>query len=188
VTRLLAWLDARVTPQRVVLLLCLEVLVLACENALMFPVSVPYMRRATGHVYLDMCAFCSSRQLYAELDAFGETGRQLQLLMLSSVDLVIPLVSGVFGATALSLLTRRLRARRPGWRWLLLAPIAATTLDFGENMGLALLVTRYPQRMAGLATITAFTTGLKSVAYVLTLVAVVVLAATSRVTRHPQAT
>jgi hypothetical protein len=177
VTRFFDWLDGRSTPRFVLILLCLELLVLGCENALMFPLSVPYMRQLTGHNYLDMCAFCSGPQIYQQLTAFGVAGRRLQLLLMPTVDIVIPVTSGLFGATALTALTKSLRARQPAYRWLVLLPVAATLLDFAENAGIVLVTSQYPARFEWLAALTGFTTGLKTLAYGLTLLGVVALTA-----------
>jgi hypothetical protein len=168
VSALIVWLDRVATPRRVLILLVLEVLVLAGENLLMFPLSVPYFRRLTGHTYLDMCAFCSADRIYADLDVFGALGRRLQLLLFATVDVIIPTLSGVFGAVGLALLTRTRRRARPGLRWWVLVPVVAALLDFTENALIALLTTRYPERMPIVAATSGLVTGMKTIAYVLT--------------------
>jgi hypothetical protein len=156
--------------------LVLELLVLGSENLLTFPLSVPYFRRVTGRAHLDMCAFCSADQVYAHLQAFGTLGRRLQLLLFATVDIVIPTLSGLFGALALALLTRSRRPVRPGFRWLVLVPVAAALLDFAENALIALLTGRYPERMETVAALSGLVTGMKTIAYLLTAVLLVVLA------------
>ncbi|HEV8547602.1 MAG TPA: hypothetical protein VGQ57_01220 [Polyangiaceae bacterium] len=162
---LFAWLERVATPRRVVVLLLLEVLLIGGENLLFFPLSVPYLRRLTGHDYLDTCAFCGAPRLYAELSGLGETGRHLQLRFLSTIDLAIPSVSGLFGATALMLLSKPLRSKRPTYRWLALVPLAASCSDFSENLGVALLASSYPRRLTGVAVVVGLLTGIKFVAY-----------------------
>jgi hypothetical protein len=173
---LFAWLDRVATPRRVVVLLIIELLALGCENLLVFPLSVPYIRRLTGHAYLDLCAFCSADEIYTHLDAFGTIGRKLQLLLVSTVDIAIPAVSGTFGALGIALLTRSRRASRPELRWLILVPIAAALLDFTENVLIAVLTSRYPERMERVASISGLVTGVKTIAYLLTAATLVVLA------------
>jgi hypothetical protein len=172
VSALVAWLDRVATPRRVAVLLVLELLVLTSENLLVFPLSVPYFRRLTGHGYLDMCAFCSADRIYAHLDAFGPLGRRLQLLLFASVDVVVPILSGAFGAMGMALLTRS----RPRLRLWALVPVAAALLDFTENALIALLTARYPERLLTLAAISGQVTGLKTIAYVLTAVLLVTFA------------
>ena len=160
----LAWLDRVATPRRVAVLLAIELLVVSAENLLVFPVSVPYFRRLTGQTYLDMCAFCSAQNVYAHLDAFGESGRRMQLLLFATVDVVIPSVFGIFGALGIALATRSQRAhRRLGW--LVLLPIAATSLDFLENALIALVTVRHPARLEHVATLAGLVTGMKMIAY-----------------------
>jgi hypothetical protein len=167
---LIAWIDRVATPRRVAVLLVFEMLVLGGENVLVFPLSAPYFRRVTGHAYLDMCAFCTADEIYAHLDAFGALGRHLQLLLFATVDIVIPLLSGLFGALGIALLTRSWREARPALDWLVLVPISAALLDFAENALIALLTTRYPERLERVAAMSGLVTGMKTVAYLLTAV------------------
>jgi hypothetical protein len=182
VQSLLNWLDRVATPGRVTLLLVLELLVVGCENLLVFPLSVPYFRRLTGRAYLDMCAFCSADQVYDHLDAFGPLGRKLQLLLFATVDVVIPTVFGLFGALGIALLTRSGRRLRPRLGWLMLVPVAAALLDFTENGLIALLTTSYPERLERVATIAGLVTGMKTIAYLLTVVLLAALAVRRRST------
>lgn len=179
---LVGWLDRAATPRRVAALLVLELLALGGENLLVFPLSVPYFRRLTGHAYLDMCAFCSADAIYARLDAFGALGRRLQLLLFATVDIVVPTLSGLFGALGIALLTRSRRVERPRLGGLVLVPIAAALLDFTENALIALVTIRYPERMDGVATIAGFVTGTKTIAYLLTVVTLIAFARPRR--RH----
>lgn len=166
----IAWLDRVATPRRVVALLILELLALGCENLLDFPLSVPYLRRLTGHAYLDLCAFCSAGQIYAHLDAFGAIGRKLQLLLVSTVDIAIPAMSGALGALGIALLTRSRREARPELRWLILVPTAAMLLDYTENVLIAILTSRYPAHLERLAATLGLVSGVKTTAYLLTVV------------------
>jgi hypothetical protein len=175
-TSVIAWLDRVATSRRVALLLVLELLVLGCENLLVFPLSVPWFHRLTGRAYLDMCAFCSADEVYEHLDAFGPVGRTAQLLLVASVDVVIPTLSGLFGALGIALLRRSAREPPPRFRWLVLVPLLAALLDFTENALIVLLTMSYPDRMEHVATIAGVVTGMKSIAYVLTAVLLVVLA------------
>src|SRR5664280_366420 len=165
-------IDRASTPRVLVILLVLEVLLLGSVNGLDFPLSVPFMVRTTGHNYLDMCAFCSAQQIYTHLDAFGTSGRHLQLLLLTSIDVAIPVSSCAFGVVALMVLGRTSRLQ-----WLALAPTLAMFLDFLENVGIAVVVTHYPEHLDNIAGLTGFISGVKFCAYALTLVLILVLAA-----------
>lgn len=156
--------------------------VMALENAADFPLSVPFLRRSTGHVYLDMCAFCSGDRVASEVNALGERGRLLQALLLPTVDVVIPVLSCAFGVYAL-------RALWPeGWaprarRVASLLPWAAMLLDFTENGTIVGLLLGYPSPSLALASAEGLISGLKFAAYgavVLTVAAAAFLRATAR--------
>lgn len=173
--RLFAWIDRAATWRLLAVLTVVEILVLACENGLDFPLSVPFMRRTTGHTYLDMCAFCSAGQIDSQLDGFGEVGRRLQLQLMPTVDVAIPVISCAFGSVALAMLLRgRLGAR---WRWLRVLPIAALVLDLAENTGIIVLVTAYPLRLDSVAALTGALSGVKFCAYLATVLTIAGLAA-----------
>lgn len=154
-----AWLDRVVTLRWALALTVFEVLLLATVNALDFPLSVPFMERTTGQTYLDMCAFCSGAEVQAKLDAFGEAGRKLQLLLIPTIDVAIPFLSFAFGSAALTL---GLRGRASPWvRPIRLLPFAALVLDLAENAGIVALVTAYPAHLDGLAALVGWLSGLK---------------------------
>src|SRR4051794_24595674 len=122
-TRMTAWLGKlaeRLGRRRTLLVLVvLEVAVLVIENTADFPLSVPYLRRTTGHEYLDMCAFCSDASVYAVLDGFGQHGRTLQGLLMVTVDILIPGLSFLFGTALIGALLQG-RAQTDRRRMLLL--------------------------------------------------------------------
>jgi hypothetical protein len=134
------------------------------------------MRKLTGHAYLDMCAFCSADQVRENLDAFGEAGRSLQLWLMPTVDIAIPVTSAAFGLVALTFLGRGLSRR--ALDWLRAVPIAAMVLDFAENAGIITLVATYPREARLVATLTGVVSGLKLCAYGATIFAVVCLLVT----------
>ena len=168
-----AWLDSIVSGRMVVTVLALEALLLGVENTLTFPLSVPYMRKLTGHPYIDMCAFCSADRVRENLDAFGDAGRSLQLWLMPTIDVAIPVLSAAFGVVTLTFLGRGLPLRVA--RWLRLLPIAAMALDFVENAGIVALVVTYPRDSRVLAALTGAVSGVKFCAYGATLLAIVAL-------------
>jgi hypothetical protein len=170
----LAWRARLSTPRVFAMLLIAEIALLASENLLDFPLSVPFMRRATGQSYLDMCAFCSAAQIHRRLVDFGPLGRHLQLLLMATVDVAIPVLSFVFGSVGLTVLLRG-----KGGRWLGFVralPLVAMVLDFGENALIVRLVTAFPARLDRLETLTGIVTGLKFCAYLAVAVALSFLA------------
>lgn len=155
------WINRLAQGRRLWLLLLLEAAVLGAENLLTFPLSVPYMRAATGQVYLDFCAFCSGAEIREQLAAFGSRGRMLQWWLLPTVDVLIPVLSCLAGMAAL-------RRFAHGHAWLQGLPLMTMLLDFAENAAIAALLWRYPEAPPGLATLLGLLTGLKFVGYAAT--------------------
>jgi len=86
----------------------------------------------------------TAKDLYAMAEAYGPEGRSAYIRTRFTFDLVWPIVYLAFLAMCISRLTRR--GFPQGSRWLLvnLVPVAATALDYLENVSAALVVGRYP--------------------------------------------
>jgi hypothetical protein len=151
--------------------------VLGVVNTLDFPLSVPYLRRMTGHGYLDFCNYWSAGAVQSELEALGHRGRLLQALLLSTIDIVIPTLTCLFGIAALAALTRWWRARGSRIGWLLALPVVGMVLDYGENLSIVGLLIRYPAPSPVLAGLEGLLSGLKVTAYALIAISCVVLLA-----------
>ena len=170
-------------PRTALILAVLLAAVLGAVNGLDFPLSVPYQRRVTGHGYLDFCSYCSADAVQSQVEALGVEGRLLQALLLCTIDIVIPVLSCLFGIAAIAALTRRWRARGSAIRWLLAIPVAAMLLDFAENWSIVGLLIRYPAPSPGLAGLEGLFSGLKNTAYALVVVSIVALLIVNAVTR-----
>ena len=171
VSRFLSSLEGRRTA---LVLGGLELFVLSAVNRLDFPLSVPFLVRVTGQPYLDMCAFCSSSAVLTQLDALGDRGRLLQALLIPTIDVLIPVLSFLFGLSALLTLAAPWRSHRwvGGLLWL---PAAALALDLAENASIIALLLRYPLASPEIAGLQGILTGLKFVAYGSVLMAVLAL-------------
>lgn len=167
-------------PRLAWMLAALEVAVIAGVNLFDFPLSVPALQRATGHAYLDMCAFCSGSQVQGELLALGERGRLWQALLLPTIDVLIPVLSCLFGLAGLGALMAGRAARA---QWLLTLPLLAMGLDFAENGTIVALLLQFPETSPLLARTEGVLSGLKFAAYGAVLVsmgALLVMRAASR--------
>jgi hypothetical protein len=171
-------------PRTALILAVLEIAVLGIVNGLDFPLSVPYQHRVTGQGYLDFCNYCSATAVQSQVDALGVQGRLSQALLLSTIDIVIPTLSCLFGIAALAALTRQWRARGSSIGWLLAVPVAAMLLDFGENWSIVGLLIRYPAPSPILAGLEGLLSGLKVTAYGLVAVSIVVLLVVNAVFRR----
>jgi len=181
-TRIETFLDRIATGPNAFVLFLLALSVLFAANTLDFPLSVPYMERISGQDYLDMQRFYTADRAYSLLEAFGPAGRNTQLLLLPTLDLLIPFLSGLGGAVMITFLFRNRRsALRLRW-----AALFAALSDYVENIGIFFLVLCYPARIDPLATLTGIVTAVKSFLYfimLLTIVAGIVLQSFARLNR-----
>lgn len=142
--------------------------VLGSVNLFDFPLSVPYMLRISGQTYLDMQLFISSDKVYELLNAFGTEGRKTQLMLLSTIDILIPTLSATAGVAMISFLFRDQSGQLVVLGKLRLVAFLAGFTDFMENAGIFILVTLYPERLDTLASATSVITGIKSIFYLMT--------------------
>lgn len=98
----------------------------------------------------DLLQGFTAAELHARLDAFGDEGRRVYLRA-ELVDLVYPLVYGLFFAFLIALPARRLLRAGSRFRLLCLAPLAATLLDYLENACFFTLLLRWPARLDAVA-------------------------------------
>jgi hypothetical protein len=109
------------------------------ENLLSFPLSVPYMTQLSGGApILDMRPGYTPAAAYELFDALAQAGREAYLTLLWTVDLILPMLFGLF----LSAVMRRGRFR--AWSWL---PLLGAAFDYAENLLITLLLLRYPERL-----------------------------------------
>jgi len=109
---------------------------LIAENCFNFPLSVPWMRHiAAGAPILDMRLGYKEAAAYQYFDALGATGRGAYLRLLWTVDLILPLLFGLFLSAAM----RRGVFRRLSW-----LPFLASACDYAENTAITFLLLRYP--------------------------------------------
>ena len=130
-------------------------------HLLKFPGSVGYlMERMNGEQMLDRQASHSSDEVYLRLERFGEANRALYLRTIVTVDFIFPLSFFVFLLLAARYVARPLQ----------LFPAAYLLFDFLENSSVLLLLSRYPERLPGVATCVGYFTRAKSISMTVALV------------------
>lgn len=182
--RLLASIDRFSNGRRAALLFVLALTALVSINLLDFPGSVPYMRRVSGHTYLDAQGFYTAARAYQLLDAFGPEGRRLQLLLSTTLDVLIPLLAGAFGAVSITW-SFRCAFGRPSR--LAIVALGAAALDYLENAALIVLVTAYPRHLDLVARAAGVFTALKGAAYAATALLVLFGVVAALVRTRPRA-
>ena len=181
--RALQALWQRATPRRLLLSFSGVSLLLLGENLLDVPPGVVYMRRVTqGQNFLDF-GFAPASHAHAVLTAFGPAGRHTQALLLSTVDVLVPFASGLFGALAIVIFGRALFGKPGRWLGLVSIPILAMLLDYAENASIAALLLTFPRDPAWLSVVTHTLTQAKSVFYASTAL-LVLLGGAAALARH----
>jgi NAD dependent epimerase/dehydratase family enzyme len=106
------------------------------ENWLRFPLSVPYMKSlAGGAAILDMRPGYTTGATYQLFDALGQTGRGAYLMLLWTIDLLMPALFGAFLSSVI---------RRGSFRGAHSLPFFAVACDYGENIAITALLLSYP--------------------------------------------
>jgi nucleoside-diphosphate-sugar epimerase len=127
------------------------------ENWLRFPLSVPYMKNlADGAAILDMRPGYTSGAAYQLFDALGQTGRSAYLMLLWTIDLLMPALFGAFLSSVI---------RRGRFRAAHSLPFLAVACDYGENIAITVLLLSYPVQHPTAVLIAASLTVLKLALY-----------------------
>ena len=115
------------------------------------------MQAEVPHIsVLDLAFGYSAQAAYTDyLDKYTDTVRAL-CLQAECVDLVYPLVYGLFFACLLTFSTRNTRLAR-----LNIIPFFATFFDYLENIGVFTLLLSLPTKLYGVATYTSIVGGIK---------------------------
>jgi hypothetical protein len=127
------------------------------ENLLYFPLSVPYMKDlAAGAPLLDMRPGYTPETAYHLFDVLGQTGRGAYLKLLWTIDLLLPVLFGVFLSSAI---------RRGAFRAWQSVPLLAAACDYAENITITILLLRYPVHEPAFAQLASIFTVTKLVLY-----------------------
>lgn len=105
--------------------------------------AIPEVEALCGQAPPDMRFYSSGDDVIGFLDACGPTGRAAYTKM-QLVDVLYPAVVGVFLASSLALVTRRLSARN-SVHWIAALPLAAALFDYVENSFAWLAILSYPE-------------------------------------------
>lgn len=104
-----------------------------------------------GQPIFDQRASTSATDVYARIEAFGQTGRAAYARMTFTQDLLFPLVLFVFLVQLLRFVTERAAFSPRTRRLPLLLPVAWLLSDLTENALIHELLTSYPARHESLA-------------------------------------
>jgi len=125
---------------------------------------LPWMSAYTARVIEvaeapDTKLFYSAESFYEIVDAYGEEGRRIYIRLRWTFDLIWPLVYLTFFITLMIQLTRDYKTSWIGHLYWLV--FVATGFDYLENTLASFLMSIYPRRIYGLATMSSVSSSLK---------------------------
>ena len=88
------------------------------------------------------------------MEAYGEQGRIVYRIFALTADIAYPIIYSIFLGLTITFLFRRIFPLESAWQKLNLLPFAAFLFDVLENLGIATLLSTYPQRIIWLAVFT----------------------------------
>ena len=105
-------------------------------------VGQPIGDSSTTITILDVLINYTEAEAYQQLEAYGETGRQVCLFSTLVLDSLFPLTFGSFFALLLAFLFKN-----TAYRIVILLPLVAVICDYIENTHIALLLIKYPEHL-----------------------------------------
>jgi hypothetical protein len=179
--RLTALLTHWATRRNVLLFVALFLVM----NAVLLPLATARLSVLSGGAApLDSRMSYTPDQAYAVLEAYGPAGRDFDLNAELTVDLVYPIVYGLFCSLAILYFLQRFATGRPALARLALVPFLAVLVDYLENASLIVLLLTYPQRLTAVAALAGLLTTTKWVLLGLSLVLVAASAAGALLARR----
>jgi hypothetical protein len=149
----------RMARGRHILLLLAAVLAF---NVGVFPLAVARIdAQSRGARPLDLRCGYSPDTAYALLGAYGAEGRRAYLWTELTADVLYPAVYALFLTLSVAYLFERARPASAVARRAAVLPFAALVADYLENVGVVVMVVRYPERSDILARVTSAVTCVK---------------------------
>ena len=100
---------------------------------------------------IDLTFGASPASFFDKVEAYGPQGRAAYRVFTLTADVAYPVIYSLFMGLAITYTFRRIFPEKSGLQKLNLVPFAAFLFDVLENLGIAAMLTAYPQRFIGLA-------------------------------------
>jgi hypothetical protein len=117
--------------------------------------------QSQGASPLDLRFGYSPDTAYALMRAYGAEGRRAYLWTELTADLLYPVAYALFLGICLAYVLERVRPASTLARRAPLIPFAALVADYAENVGIIVLLARYPERSDTVARVASAITGVK---------------------------
>lgn len=149
-----------ITGKNVLLLFILTNIV----YVMMLTITIPELMRFSGGVkILDMMpAGYNTKYVKTLFEALGEKGREAYLFHQLPVDLIYPFLFGISSSLMLAYFLNKLGKMGGNLLYLCLIPLFSGLFDYGENIGIIILLKTYPNNSILLIQITNVFSILKS--------------------------
>jgi hypothetical protein len=109
----------------------------------------------------DTSFYYSAGDLYQMAEAYGEQGRSDYIRARFTFDLIWPLIYTLFLVTSIGWFYGKAFPPGSRWQWANLAPLFGALFDYLENVSTSLVMARYPDQTAVVATLAPVFTMLK---------------------------
>lgn len=126
-----------------------------------------------GNTVIDLHFSYTPEKAYELLDSYGPDGRKYYFFAEATADTVYVLIYAMFFLSLLIWLYQNKIHREERLKIILALPVAALCFDFLENICVLTLLTRFPERLDQVASLSAVFTGGKWLFALLTLTAIV---------------
>ncbi|MBD3307507.1 hypothetical protein GF339_13845 [candidate division KSB3 bacterium] len=150
-------LERWTTPKMIGGSLGLVILFLLLFQGILIP---RFSQLTGGGTILDMQILYSPQEAYASIDNYGEAGRAFYTYI-QITDMLFPLAYVWSLAILIHAVGRRAFPAISLWRYCPLLPVLAGVSDYIENVGIFLMLRRYPDPFPGIAWATSLCGALK---------------------------
>jgi len=118
-------------------------------NLVFFPARSQRLTFYLGYqtTVLDSHFYTPPQDVYRYFSDLGAPGRQLYAISEVTLDILYPLLYGIFLSLLIAWLCSRLFPASSRLRWLPLLPLAGALADLGENLSITALLLAYPSQL-----------------------------------------
>ncbi len=128
-------------------------------------IGVAELERITnGGKILDLEFGYTLDEAYGCFEYLGEIGRNFYLTKILPLDIVFPVCMMLFNLSIMAMLLKKATGNNSIFRYLVFLPLIDMTLDWSENVGFALMLANYPDKLTTVCSIGSCITQVKLLA------------------------
>ena len=146
-TRLIEFLEKNATLKASLFLM----MALIPMNALVFPLINDEIEKNSGFGKMDTLFSYTPTRLFSQLEAYGDTGRQIYLFSIAAVDFLYPILYTLLLSFLLTILLRNAFPPESPFVRMQLFPIGMLIFNYLSNLAWIILLMIYPHEPVSLA-------------------------------------